>query len=57
MRESVLSDPYRLQDSGVSQLLHDLLFVKESWALGVVRFYASHELRRPGHHLLQQVHQ
>ena len=57
MGESVLSDPYCLKDSGVSQLLHDFLLVEESWTLGVVWFYASDELRRSGHHLLQQVHQ
>lgn len=56
VRESILSDPYRLQHPRVSQLLHHLLLVEETRAPRVVRFYTSYELRRSGHHLLQQVH-
>lgn len=56
MRESILSDPYRLQHPRVSQLLHHFLLVEETRASRVVRFYTSYELRRSGHHLLQQVH-
>lgn len=56
MRESILSDPYRLQHPCVSQLLHHFLLVEETRAPRVVRLYTSYELRRSGHHLLQQVH-
>lgn len=57
MGESVLPDAYRFEDTGVSQLLDDFVLVEEARAPRVVRLYASHKLRRAGHHLLQQVHQ
>jgi len=57
MGESVLPDAYRFEDAGVPQLLHDLVLVEEARTPRVVRFYASHELRRARYHLLQQIHQ
>lgn len=52
MRKSILSYTYRLEDTSVPQLLHNLVLVEESWTSRVVWLYASNELRRTGHHLL-----
>lgn len=57
MRKSVLPDAYRLEDTGVPQLLDDFLLVEEARASRIVRFDASDKLRRSGNHLLQQIHQ
>lgn len=57
MGKSILSYTYRFENTGVSQLLDNLLLVEESRTPRIVRFYAPNELWRTGHHLLQQIHQ
>lgn len=52
MRKSILSYTYRLEDTSISQLLHNLILVEEPWTSRVVWLYAPNELRRTGHHLL-----